>query len=137
MTKSLFHKSFRRSGGFSLIELVIVIILLSISSVALISVFGQVSGSISINNDIQTGAQLAQECVEHILAARRQSGYDLGGITDCSALAAFNGFGPPTVSITDPYSGSGCPGGALCKLVTINAAYGDGGSTVTLLLTDY
>ena len=124
-------------NGFTLIELVMVIVLLSISSVGLVTLFGQLSNSLSINNDIQIAAQLAQECAEHFLAARRQSGYGLGGISDCSALPAFNGFGPPTVTITDPYAGAGCPGGANCRLLTINATYGDGASSVTLMLAEY
>ncbi len=124
-------------NGFTLIELVMVIVLLSVSSVGLMTLFGQLTNSLSINNDIQTAAQLAQECAEHLLAARRQAGYDLGGISDCSALPALNGFGPPTVSISDPYVGAACPGSANCKLLTINATYGDGVSNVTLMLAVY
>jgi prepilin-type N-terminal cleavage/methylation domain-containing protein len=123
--------------GFTLIELVMVIVLLSISTAGLVTLFGQLTGSLSINNDIQTAAQLAQECAEHLLAARRQAGYDLGGTTNCSALPTFNGFGPPAVTISDPYAGSACPATANCKLLTINATYGSGASTVTVLLTDY
>ena len=127
----------RRSRGFTYIELVLVIVLLSICSAGLVTLFGQLTNSLSINNDIQAAAQLAQECAEHLLAARRQAGYDLGGIVDCSAIPAFNGFGPPTVNISDPYIGSACPGGANCKLVNISAAYGTGGSVINLLFTDY
>jgi prepilin-type N-terminal cleavage/methylation domain-containing protein len=125
------------SKGFSLIELVMVIVLLSISTTGLIMLFGQLTNSLSINNDIQSAAQLAQECAEHLLGARRRSGYDLGGVTDCSALPAYNGFGPPSVTISDPYTGAACPAGASCKLLTIDATYDSGASTVTLLLTDY
>jgi prepilin-type N-terminal cleavage/methylation domain-containing protein len=124
-------------NGFTLIELVLVIVLLSISTAGLVTLFGQLTNSLSINNDIQTAAQLAQECAEHLVGARRQSGYDLGGITDCSALPALNGFGPPTVNVSDPYAGSACPGGANCKLLTINATYDSGVATVSLLMTDY
>jgi len=124
-------------NGFTLIELVMVIVLLSISSAGLITLFGQLTSSLSINNDIQTAAQLAQECAEHLLAARRTAGYDLGGITDCSALPALNGYGPPSVTTTDPYGGAACPSSANCKLLTISATYASGASTVSLLLTDY
>ena len=127
----------RPNKGFTLIELVMVIILLSISCAGLVTLFGQLTNSLSINNDIQAAAQLAQECAEHLLAARRRSGYDLGGIDDCSALPAFNGFGPPQVNIDEPYAAAACPGSANCKLLTIKAVYGSGASTVTLLLTDY
>ena len=125
------------NNGFTLIELVMVIVLLSISIAGLIPLFGQLTNSLSINNDIQASAQLAQECTEHLLAARRQAGYDLGGISDCSALPALNGFGPPTVTINDPYAGSACPVGANCKLLGINATYDSGTATVTLMMADY
>lgn len=114
-----------------------VIVVLSISSVGLITLFGQLSGSLEINHDIQSAAQMAQECGEHILAARRDAGFNLGGITDCNTLPTLSGNGPPSVAITDPYGGSGCPGGASCKLVTITASYANSNSTITLLLADY
>jgi len=123
--------------GFTLIELVMVIVLLGISMVGLVTLFGQLGGSLAINDDTQTAAQLAQECAEHLLAARRASGYSLGGISDCSALPALNGFGPPTVTVSDPYTGTACPGGASCKLFTITATYDSGASTVNLMVADY
>ena len=124
-------------NGFTLIELVMVIVLLSISTAGLVTLFGQLTNSLSINNDIQTAAQLAQECAEHLLAARRRAGYDLGGVSDCSALPALNGFGPPAVTVSDPYAGSACPVGANCKLLSIQAAYSGGAATVTLVMADY
>ncbi|WP_455203591.1 type IV pilus modification PilV family protein [Kaarinaea lacus] len=124
-------------NGFTLIELIMVIVLLSISSVGLISMFGQLGGSLAINSDIQTATQLAQECGEHILSARRRFGYDLGGVSDCSTLSAFNGFGPAAVTITDPYAGSACPASAACKIVAINASYDTGAASVSLLIVDY
>jgi prepilin-type N-terminal cleavage/methylation domain-containing protein len=123
--------------GFTLIELVLVILILTIASTALVALFGRLTGSMDINHDIQAAAQLAQECAEHLLAARRENGYAMGGITDCSALPAFNGFGPPAVVTTNPYIGGGCPAAATCKLVSISAAYGEGASTVELMLADY
>lgn len=125
------------NAGFSLIELVLVITLLSISSVGLVALFGQLTNSLAINNHTQTAAQLAQACAEHLLAMRRRSGYAMGGIADCSALPALNGFGPPAVTLVDPYAGAGCPAGANCKLFTIDAVYDSGATTLTLLITEY
>ena len=124
-------------NGFTLIELVLVIVMLSIASVGLVALFGQLTSSLAVNNDTQTAAQQAQECAEYLLSVRRRAGYNLGGIADCSALPALNGFGPPAVSVANPYTGPACPGSANCKLLTIKALYGSAGSTVTLLLTEY
>lgn len=127
----------KRSDGFSLIELILVIVLLSIASVGLVALLGQLTNTLAVNNDTQAAAQQAQQCAEYLLGVRRRSGYALSGISDCSAQPAFNGFGPPAVTITDPYSGSGCPLGANCKLFEIRAIVGSGASSVSLMLTEY
>jgi prepilin-type N-terminal cleavage/methylation domain-containing protein len=121
--------------GFTLVELILVIVLLSIASVGLVALLGQLNNSLVVNNDTQAAAQQAQECAEYLLGVRRRAGYDLGGISDCSALPAFNGFGPPSVTIA-AYTSGACSSAA-CKLVTVKAVRGKGSSTVTLLLTDY
>lgn len=125
------------SKGFTLIELVIIIVVLGLSSVALVSLYGQVAGTVGINQDINSAAQLAQECGEYLLQQRRDNGYAMGGVSDCSALPAFNGYGPPTVTLTDPYSGAGCPSLATCKRFNINASYASGGAVVDLVMVSY
>ena len=131
------QKTQKHARGFSLIELVLVMVLLSIASVGLVALFGRLGNSLGVNNDTQAAAQQAQECAEYLLAERRRSGYVMGGVADCSALPAFNGYGPPTVTVADPYAGAGCPSGANCKLFTVKAVYGNGASSVSLMLTDY
>ena len=123
--------------GFTLIELVIVIMILGISSVSLVVLYGQVAGSVGINQNITAAAQLAQECGEYLLAQRRNNGYAMSGISDCSALPAFNGYGPPLVTLTNPYSGAGCPATATCKRFTIKASYDSGGVVVDLVVVNY
>jgi type II secretory pathway pseudopilin PulG len=123
--------------GFTLIELVIIIMVLGISSVALVSLYGQVGSAVTINHDINSAAELAQECGEYLLAQRRNNGYAMSGISDCSALPAFNSYGPPAVALTDPYSGAGCPAGASCKLFNINATYNTGNAVADLVVVNY
>jgi hypothetical protein len=114
-----------------------VVILLSLLAVALVPMLGQTSSGLVINRDTQSAAQLAQECAEYLLQLRRTGSYDLGGVTDCSALSALNGFGPPAVAILDPYAGDGCPLAASCKLLTVTASYASGTAAVNLMLVDY
>jgi len=128
--------------GFTLIELVIIIMVLSIASVSLVSLYGQVAGTVAINKDITVAAQLAQECGEYLLAQRRNNGYAMSGISDCSALPVFNGYGPPAVTVSDPYSGVGCPTTPAgsppnCKLFNINASYDTGSAVVDLVVVEY
>lgn len=129
-----------RVRGFSLIELVAVIVLLSVAGTAIVGMYGSVASSLGENQDIQTGVQLTQECGEYLLNARRNNaaiGYtNATGSTFCSAiLPAFPGY---TVSIafTDPYAGAACPG--TCKLAQITASKGtDTVATTTLMLVSY
>ena len=123
--------------GFSLIELLVVIILLSIISVALVGMFGQLAGKVDINHDINAAAQMAQECGEYLLAQRRENGFTMGGVTNCSALSSFNSNAPATVSVTDPYSGAGCPATASCKLFNVAAAYDSGAASLDIVVVDY
>lgn len=127
----------RKQRGFSLIELLLVIMLLSIISVALVTMFGQLAGKVDINHDINAAAQMAQECGEYLLSQRRENGYGMSSISDCIALPSFNGNSPAAVTVTDPYSGAGCPASASCKLFNINATYDSGAASLDLVVVSY
>jgi prepilin-type N-terminal cleavage/methylation domain-containing protein len=57
--------------GFTLIEMVLVIIIISIASVPLFGMFSQAASSLLINEKTQTAVQLAQERAEFLLAIRQ------------------------------------------------------------------
>lgn len=71
--------------GFSLIELIIIIVVVSIAAVGMLALFGGVGLSLAINEDTQTAAQLGQECSEHILAARRNPKIGYSAINNVNA----------------------------------------------------
>lgn len=130
--------------GFSLVELIIAIVVLSIGTIAVVTMMSQVGRGQTDNNDFQTAVQLIQECGEKILATRRRAttGY-VSVVTsiDCGGLTAFSGFSAPTVTVTEPYANPpnpACPTGAACKLATISVSKG---STtfppVSLMLVNY
>ena len=122
--------------GFTLIEIILSVVVLSIAAISVVPLFGQLGESLVLNRDVQAAAQLSQECAEHLLAARREFGYAMNGINNCAGLAAFNGFGPPTVVVSEPFVGAACPGGN-CKMFQIDANYGSGTSVVTLVVVEY
>lgn len=125
--------------GFTLMELVIVIGIISVAALPILGMFIESAKSIESNYDIQTATQLAQECAEHLLAEKRTRAVAYASLsTDCTALTyPFNGFSAPTVTITDPYSGAGCPATATCKLVQIDAIKNSVSlSSVTFMLAD-
>lgn len=113
----------RTQGGFTLIELVIVIVLLSITSTAVIQLNGGLFRNGNSIRDLQSDTQLLQACAEHVMGLRR-----LGGFNDtpdydaaCEALpiatkADNNNF---NVTTTLNYTGNSCPVGANCQWVDI------------------
>jgi prepilin-type N-terminal cleavage/methylation domain-containing protein len=59
--------------GFSLIELVIVTLVISVGLIGLTGLFGNTSKSLSTNDILQQASQYAQECAERAVAIRRHS----------------------------------------------------------------
>ncbi|MEN8761315.1 MAG: prepilin-type N-terminal cleavage/methylation domain-containing protein [Thiogranum sp.] len=130
----------KTQSGFTLIELVLVIIIISIAAVPLFGMFSQAASSLLINEKTQTAVQLAQEHAEYLLAIRRNQDFnatELSGNTTEVLGGNFSGYNRSTV-ITPAPGGPGCPGGASCKEVTISVD--EGASTyaeVTFLLVEY
>lgn len=141
-----------RSRGFTLIELVMIIVLLSVAGTAILGMFGQVGRSLVTNQDTQTGAQAAQACAEQILAFRRSTlaGYGYANVTVGNNTGACNaGFtavggvtAAPTVNVASHSSGSlaACPSATAgdCKLVTITVnSNGLQAANLSVLLVNY
>lgn len=81
-----------RQRGVTLIEMVIVIVILAVAATAIMDQFVNSANSYQTNESVQTAAQLAQECAEHILATRRLQGYTTAIAVDCSALPSVAGY---------------------------------------------
>lgn len=58
-------------NGYSLIELIMVIVVLSIAGAAFATMFVQLPRSLVLDEDVQTASQLAQARAEEILSDRR------------------------------------------------------------------
>ena len=104
----------KSQSGFTLIEMVLVIVIISVASVPLFGLFSRAATSLLINEKTQTAAQLAQEQAEFLLAIRRNQDFDaaeLSGNTSEVLSGNYAGFNRSTV-ITQPPSGPGCPAGA-------------------------
>ena len=122
----------RRTGmqGFSLVELIAVIVLLSIGLVALLQVFGTATRSIAGNVDGQLGAQLAQERAEQLLADRRSldpaRGYNAPSLALATVnevpITSFPNYWRRTVISTINPGVNPCPAGATCKQVLVTVA---------------
>jgi type II secretory pathway pseudopilin PulG len=115
----------RRARGFSLIEMVMIIVLLSLASVPLVTMFTRSAGGMQSDVSIQTAAQLVQECGEYVLGLRRRAATTLAGYaavtaaTTCVGLAVPTGYSFSALTVTDPYAVAPCPTGGTCKRVQI------------------
>lgn len=131
--------SYSQVTGFTLIESIIVLGMLSIVAIVIAMLQGNLFKGKSDNKNLQTGVQLMQECAEQVIATRRSIGYNAinsssFGNKQCGTLTAFGSYEIPSVTITDPYSSNGCPTNGICKLVSIT----QGKLTpVTLVLVSY
>ena len=109
-----------RQRGVTLIEMVIVIVVLAIAATALMDQFVNSAHSYQTNESVQTSAQLAQECAEHILATHRLQDYATAIASTCPALPAAQRAAVaqpvslptqrrPTLAAIPPNSHSVCP----------------------------
>lgn len=133
---------FPASGGFTLVESIIVLVLLGIAAVTIVSMQGNIFYGQSGNKDLQVGVQLLQECAEQILARRRRQGYTSVGATTCSSPGNYGGFGAPNITLTDGNGASvtSCAGGSSTCTAVISISLSAGGADltpVTLQLTKY
>ena len=125
--------------GFTLLELIMVIVIVALASVPILGQFTQASSSMLLDEQIQTAAQLAQERAEGVLADRRLLGYaaiPTGTTVDVPGgnYSAYT----RTLSVTEPPSGSGCAIGASCKEVIVSVDRGASNrATVTFILVNY
>lgn len=135
----------RRSNGFTLIELVIVMIIISVGLVGLTSLFSNTSKSLTTNEVLQQAAQYAQECAERAIATRRSNGFTqfkANGSFSCgSNPSGFtrlpNDTNPDTGSTSTGTSSTACPNGIICRNITITVTSGTLSSSITLMLADY
>lgn len=136
-----------RSGGFTLIELVIVMVVISAGLVGITATFGNASKSLSTNEAVQRAAQYAQECAERALATRRDLGFAWFATNTFSCGGNPSGY-TRTVAVGNIYTGpvSGacngnnpcpCPSGITCRDVAIAVSNGLLSSSITVMLVNY
>lgn len=139
----------RPQQGFSLIEIVLIIVLLGVGAAAMVGMFSNVGRTLGDNQGVQTGAQLIQKCAEHIMAFRRSTLSSQGytnvttgnntGICTASFTAVAGFTAAPVVNVTARNSTSlaACPSSD-CKQVDISISKsGVTMASLTLMLVNY
>ena len=125
--------------GFTLFELVVAMIIISVGFLGLARMFGDSIAPMVSAEDEQRSAQYAQECIEKILADRRSLGYSSATTSSCDGLSSMaTGFSRSvaTTSITGDAT-SACPNGISCKTMTVTVSKGSVSATPTVLLVNY
>jgi len=129
-----------RSGGFTLLELIAVIVIVSLAAVPISGLFSKAGLSMLYDQRIQSAIQLSQEQAELILGRRRNQGFAavVPGIYPEKLTGNYAGFNR-TTTITQPtVPPSACPVTARCTRVIISV---DAGTTtlseITFVLVDY
>jgi prepilin-type N-terminal cleavage/methylation domain-containing protein len=126
--------------GFTLIEMVLVIVLIGVGTIGVLSMFGQVAKSLPASRDVQAAAEGAQACAEYILGAKRGGAVAVGDIdaTICDVLPAVSGF-TRSVAVSDASASAACPDNAAgtCVQAVVTVASTDVTSRVTVMMVDY
>jgi Tfp pilus assembly protein PilV len=134
-------------SGFTLLELIGVILLTSIGMLGLAKMFGNTELALGTATNEQVMAQYAQECAERVLETRKTYGFNssLIAATMCEPSPASY---TRTLSVPATYLGtatSACPSGIACRDVTVTVCAGTTSpcptgattATVTLMLVQY
>ncbi len=126
--------------GFTLIELVAVIMIIAIASVPLFGQFTQATASLLDDEKVQTAVQLVQERAEEILALRRRQGFAAvpnGTITETSLTGNYGNYSR-TLVVSQLKGGPGCFPSAVCKEVVITVSRdATPRAQATFMLVDY
>lgn len=128
----------KHQRGFTLIEMVMSIVIISIAAVALLNATMNSGRALRLTDRVQTGATFVNECGEYIAASRRNSTKTYAQIntTICNFFTLPTGF-TSNVALS-ALATSACPSGAACQTVTISA-YDNGAlaSQGVMMITNY
>jgi prepilin-type N-terminal cleavage/methylation domain-containing protein len=130
----------RHQGGFTLLEMVAVVVILAVAAVPLAGLFSQAGYGALQDEALQGATQLAQEHAEFLMAARRQNGYGDPAVSTGTVenlTGRYTGY-TRTTTLDDPFAGPACPAGASCKQLRIDVSRnGQSLAGNTIVLVDY
>ena len=132
----------KQRSGFSMIELIMVIVAVAIGAVAIGSAFAHMSRSLALNEDLQRASQVAQECAEHVLALARPPRGHYAAVAAASPSAVCNGMAAAgfnrVVNVTAMAAAAPiCAAGWNCRRVQITVSKGSAVVEVNFMIVQY
>lgn len=132
----------RAHAGFSLIELVMVILIVAIAAAGIGGAYAYMSRSLALNEDLQLASQVAQECAEHILSRARPPQGHYAAIAAASPSAECNALAAPgftrVVNVTTMAAAAPlCNAGWACKRVHVSVTKGTAAVDVNFMIIQY
>ena len=132
----------RQSNGFSLIELIAVIVVISVGLAGLARMWGNASIAMPTGEEMQTTAQYAQECADIVLGTRRDIGFAALNTNLCDpaptgytrTVVLSNTYNNTVTSVCPVKASCPCPDNATCRDATITVSKGSASSDVKLML---
>lgn len=129
--------------GFTLLETIVLIVVVSAAASGLFVMYGQTSTTLITNENVQTAAQLVQQCSERVFAFRRDGntttrGYNNVTTAICDGLPLPAGY-TRTVTLTTITGAAPCPittPATNCRRVDVVVSRGTPQAQATFLLVE-
>ncbi|SNS82625.1 prepilin-type N-terminal cleavage/methylation domain-containing protein [Noviherbaspirillum humi] len=115
----------RPQPGFTLVELIFVIALLSLGFTGITNLYANLQSGLLRAEAMQKATQIAQSCAERMMVLRRLNAYGDASVTNACSTApavAETGYNTPGVTSAAATSTDGCPSGGTCSKVTITVS---------------
>lgn len=123
----------RRVDGFTLLELLAVIVIVSVGLAGLAKMFGNTSMALALGESTQLTAQYAQECAEYVLGVRKDLGFTSIAANTCDTLPPLPTGYSRSLSLAANTTGA-CPSSSVCTNAAVTVSRGAASTTITVML---
>jgi prepilin-type N-terminal cleavage/methylation domain-containing protein len=138
----------RTSAGFTLLELVAVMVMISVAMVGAGRLWSNANSGLEKAADAQLLSRYAQECAERVIQTRKDYGFTSTLIngTMCDPAPASHIRTVSVPATTTGTTATACPNGATCRDITVKVCAGTSGTScpstsvtasVTVMLVSY
>jgi Tfp pilus assembly protein PilV len=116
-------KPIKVSGGFSLIEAAVAIVVLGVAATIIMSLQGNIFSGVDAEKNLQASSLTQQRCAETLMGIRKSKGYASAIGNICNGMTTPTGaaLSVSVLNLTGSDSTSACPLGQVCRRFEIAA----------------